>query len=256
MARLTYGQKAQRLLVFLLALRHPQIATALAKYRFDDAELATGWALLSAMSKLRLDLVPTTDPKLLAELDAWENTWFPVIAAVLQYASPQAYEFVFRNLSQESGPAVVITVRALCERVRMLPLPKAEGGLGREGKAARDLLERRGLTEAELQSPERILELISKIQPTPLPARDLEAEEAAERAMWAWYLQWSAIARVAVKDRRLLKLMGYRKTATGQITEPEPPSDDDTEEDEDDADVDPVTPEPAEDVDPAPSPTT
>jgi hypothetical protein len=131
--------------------------------------------------------------------------------------------------------------------VREFRLPKSEGGLGREGRAARELLERRGLTDAEIHNAQQILDVIGKIAPAPAPARDIAAEEEAEKAMWAWYLQWSAIARVAVKERKLLKLMGYRKTATGQVVEPEVPEDGEEEEEDDDEDV--VDPEPS---DPAP----
>ncbi len=48
----------------------------------------------------------------------------------------------------------------------------------------------------------------------PLPDLEkIEAEEAsfdkAERELWAWYLEWSAIARNAIKQRSLLKKLGF-----------------------------------------------
>jgi hypothetical protein len=30
--------------------------------------------------------------------------------------------------------------------------------------------------------------------------------------LWGWYLEWSAIARVAVRDRRLLRALGFLNT--------------------------------------------
>jgi hypothetical protein len=40
----------------------------------------------------------------------------------------------------------------------------------------------------------------------PVSAEEQEAElEAAESALWAWYLEWSKIARIAIKQRPLLR---------------------------------------------------
>ena len=33
--------------------------------------------------------------------------------------------------------------------------------------------------------------------------------------MWAWYLEWSQIARVAIKQRSLLKELGFLTTRRG-----------------------------------------
>lgn len=232
MARLTYGQKAQRVLVFLLALRNSRIATALAKYGFDDAELALGWDFLSRLSRGRLDIAPLADPKLVAELDAFENEWFPVVSAVLQHSHPAAHELVFRNLGQVSGPDVVVGVRTFIERLERLPRPESEGGLGAEGRAALELLARRGLTERVVAPAKSTLETIARIEPARAPERDPEEDARAEREMWSWYLQWSQIARVAVRERRLLKQLGFLRTPTGAVVEPELPAEPEEEEEE------------------------
>ena len=36
-----------------------------------------------------------------------------------------------------------------------------------------------------------------------------KARKAAEEAMWAWYLEWSTIARHAISDRNLLRALGF-----------------------------------------------
>jgi len=36
-----------------------------------------------------------------------------------------------------------------------------------------------------------------------------------EAAMWAWYLEWSQIARVAIKQRSLLKELGFLAARRG-----------------------------------------
>jgi hypothetical protein len=41
---------------------------------------------------------------------------------------------------------------------------------------------------------------------------DPEEEAAAIGALWSWYLEWSGIARVAIKDRRVLRMLGFLRT--------------------------------------------
>jgi hypothetical protein len=41
------------------------------------------------------------------------------------------------------------------------------------------------------------------------PVVDATAIEEAERTLWAWYLEWSAIARQVIQDGRLLREMGF-----------------------------------------------
>ncbi len=44
----------------------------------------------------------------------------------------------------------------------------------------------------------------------------VEAREAATAEMWSWYLEWSQIARTVIKNRRLLRSLGFlRRTSTG-----------------------------------------
>ncbi|UJR85771.1 hypothetical protein [Sandaracinus amylolyticus] len=230
MARLTYGQKAKRVLVFLLALRNRSIASSLARYGFDDAELKLGWEHLSNLSRGRLDVVTTASPKLVNDVDAFENEWFPVVGATLQHKHPDAHELVFRNLSQATGAGAVINVRTFLERLERLPKSKTEGGLGREGKVAMDLLAKRGLTPDVIAPVKKTLDRIAQIEPaTAAPERNAEQDAIAEREMWEWYLQWSAIARIAVKERRLLKLMGFLQTSAGVVVDPELEEEEDEE---------------------------
>ena len=71
--------------------------------------------------------------------------------------------------------------------------------------------------------------------------------EAAEQELWTWYLEWSAIARVAISDRRLLRSLGflrYKSQASGAEDE------DESDDPEDPEDV--VEPAPTDE--PAPMP--
>ncbi len=229
MAKLTIGQKATRVVAFLMGIRNPRIAAALEAHGFTEDDLATGWRTVAGLTKgrLGLKLEERTDPKLVEEIDAWENKWFPIVSAVLQHNHPAAHELVFRNLTQTSGPEVVVSVGTMLERLEQLPKDKAEGGLGREGRAARELLTRRGLDRKVITQAQGYLKRAAQFDPTPNTGRNVTVEEelAAEREMWRWYLEWSGIARVAISDRRLLRQLGFLQNASGKIVEdvePEP----------------------------------
>lgn len=50
---------------------------------------------------------------------------------------------------------------------------------------------------------------------------DGSRQQAAEEALWAWYLEWGGIARLVVSDRRALRAMGFlsRRRAGGDEAE-------------------------------------
>jgi hypothetical protein len=227
MSKLTIGQKAGRSLQFLLGVRNRRIAASLKQHGFGERDLANGWTLLSTLTTGRLNVTapPAADPRLVVDLDGWENKWFPITAATLASNYPDVHAHVFRNLAQTSGSEVVITVSTFLERIEGLAKPKEEGGLGREGRAARELLVKRGLTAAVIAEARDIIEKIGTIEPEEEAARFVpsEEDEAAERKLWAWYLEWSRIARVAITDRRLLRQLGFLQSAAGNIEEPVEP---------------------------------
>jgi len=223
MAKLTIGQKAERVVKFLLALRSPRIAAALAQHGFTQADLDEGWDLLRKITRTRLDVpaedAAPVDPDALRALDAWENKWFAIAAATLKRRAPKAHDWVFRNLSQTEGVAVIVSVGTFIERWEQLDKAEKEGGLGATGKEAKKILEQRGLTKDTIAEAKTLLKKLGKVE-GPLPdlekiaAEDASFEEA-ETALWAWYLEWSKIARTAITQRSLLRQLGFLRTTAG-----------------------------------------
>lgn len=219
MARLTIGQKAERVLKLLIALRNPRIAAPLTRHGFTNVDLDEGWTLLRNVTRTKLDFVEapqTTDPDALRTLDIWENQWFVIADATLKRHAPPIYEHVFRNLSQTDGMAVIVSVGTFIERLEAIDRPEWDGGFGQAGKEARSLLAQRGLTEMVVDEAKALLERIRNVD-GPLPDLEkLAAEDAcfekAEAALWAWYLEWSAIARRAITQRGLLRQLGFLRT--------------------------------------------
>lgn len=225
MAKLTIGQKAHRVLLLLLGLRNPKIAAILAKHGFTDEDLAEGWALLRAITRTRLDTVPSggptpiyVDPTTLATLDEWENKWFPIAKATLQRRAPKVHDWMFLNLAQAEGPQVIITVGTFIDRWELLDKPKDKGGYGPGGKEAKKLLDTRGLRPDVVKEAKALLEILTSVASgppssdgSPGPAAQPESFEAAEAALWAFYLEWGPITRTVIKDRRMLKALGFLK---------------------------------------------
>ncbi len=207
MSKQTIGQKAARVLTFLLGLRIPAVATTLSRFGFTAEDLQEGWDLLSRLTHGRLNAAPPADANLVAEIDAWENTWLRVAKATLESKAPAAAAMVFANLVQTQGPGVVVSVGTFVERVQRLDAAASEGGLGRAGKSAQQLLAKRGLTQAELDRAKALLARVKSLDETPAPAPD--TSDVAERALWAWYLEWSGIARVAIQDRTTRRRLGF-----------------------------------------------
>ncbi|MDI1428077.1 hypothetical protein [Polyangium sorediatum] len=236
MARLTIGQKAERVLKLLIALRNPRIAAALARHGFTGADLDEGWTLLKNVTRTKLDFVeapPNTDPDALRALDAWENQWFVIGDATLKRHAPEVHAQVFRNLSQTDGMAVIVSVGTFVERLDIIDRPEWDGGFGQAGKDARSLLAQRGLTEQVIDEAKALLEKFRNVD-GPIPdlakiAAEDESFEKAEAALWAWYLEWSAIARRAITQRSLLRQLGFlRTTPSGKdvdVTDDEAPED-------------------------------
>src|SRR5690606_24103354 len=86
---------------------------------------------------------------------------------------------------------------------------------------------KRGLTPALVGDIEALLARLPALQRNAAPLGPTpEERQAAEDAMWGWYLEWSQIARVAIRDGRLLRQLGFSSRpsstrATDEATEEE-----------------------------------
>ncbi len=208
MSRLTLGQKAQRVLELLFGMRNARIASLLAAHGFTEKDLDKGWTLLKALTENRLANVPPppADPSILLRVDQWENMWFPIAEASLQYSYPEAYDYLFNNLHQTDGVDVLVSVGTFIDRFNQLASQKNV----KDAAAAHKRLVERGLNKATVDEAEQLLKAAGTIsKQVPPPAIDPKQQQAAEDALWHWYLEWSGIARVVIKDRRLLHQLGF-----------------------------------------------
>lgn len=213
MSGLSVGQRAERVLQLLMGLRNGRVASKLAAYGFTDKVRHQGWQLLEALTENRLDKLPSAsaNPALLSDLDAWENKWFPIANVSLAVHYPAAHQFLFNNLHQTDGLDVLISVGTFLRRLDELPGRKDVKDAG----AARKLLGERGLTDATLAVAKELLDRAGHVaKEPPPPAVTPEQAQAAEKALWDWYLEWSTIARTAISNRRLLRELGFLRSAS------------------------------------------
>src|SRR5690606_27889066 len=67
-----------------------------------------------------------------------------------------------------------------------------------------------GLTAERAAKARALLSRLREIEAARSMTRvSVGREELAAEAMWAWYLEWSAIARAAIKNRTLLRALGF-----------------------------------------------
>lgn len=235
--KLTLTEKAHRVVRLVLGMRNPRVAKELARYGFTEAVVEEGWRLLQAAGGFRTSSTgrPPENDDTIAMLDEWENEWFPIVDAVLKRPHPAVHAQLFTQLAQTSGPGVALTVRTLIERVGMMSA--GAGGYGPEGIAARQTLEKHGFTDAVMASATLLLDALSKTADLDNVTDDV-AEREKEKAvaeMWAWYLQWKQIARIAIVNRALLRQLGLvhaKSTVAGDGSDDET-ADGGEEEDED-----------------------
>jgi hypothetical protein len=222
---ITMGMKAERALRLLLGLRNPRIATALAAHGFTDKDRQEGWELLQALGKTRFDSVNVpTDMQTIQALDAWENIWFPITGAALARRYPASHARLFLNLSQTEGPEVALSVRTFLDRYDAMS--KGEGAYGPEGVKAAEILNYRGLNAGVLGEARALLAALGQVAPpqVPLSVEEQKAElQHAEDTLWGWYLEWSQVARVAIKQRALLRQLGFlERSGSGTEEETDP----------------------------------
>jgi hypothetical protein len=92
-------------------------------------------------------------------------------------------------------------------------------------RAALGKLRRRGLTDERIAEARQAFARFRSAESQPLP--DLNSRrakiQAAELALWKYFVEWGQIARAAINEPRLLALLGYGAGTNDDEEQPEPP---------------------------------
>jgi hypothetical protein len=220
MARLTSDQKAHRVLQFLLGLRLPAALKALQRHGFTAADLSDGWDRLRALSQV--PTAPDTSDAHLPALEAlyaFEATWVPIARISLRQHHPEVAQWIFAQLPASERGAVILRVRVFCDLVSTLQA----GARGPAGTAAVQMLQRRGLTDERIAEARVLLDAAQGAAPSNVP--DPAKQHALDAALWTWYVEWSGLARIAIKERRVLRALGFLQTQREASTEADPEDD-------------------------------
>jgi hypothetical protein len=224
---LTLNEKIRRIISLIIAARDPGIFPILASRGFTQEVLEEGWSLVSlaAGAKLHNPLAVSAMPEiartLLAKLDTWEDSWYPLISATLERHHPALQAQVFENLGRTSGPELVLSISVLLDRLNGM-------SQSAEGQQALALLVARGVTEEVLQEARGIINKLKTFEGTVQPELEAQIRLGQEKvidAAWAWYREWSQIARTVVQRKDQLKRLGLRNSRkgnaeSGEVTEP------------------------------------
>jgi hypothetical protein len=186
---------------FLMGLRNPRAHRELMAYGLTREVLEEGQNLL------------------LMNLDAFENQWFPIAKVVLSRHFPDVSEWLFNNLGQTQGIDLVVGVDAFVSRIR--ELDAGTSPFADRGKQAIALLRGRGFSVDVQAAVEALIQRITEFDSTPAVPVDTKEESKNVAALWAWYLEWSGIARTVIKDRRVLKSLGFLRPKSAQTEEEE-----------------------------------
>lgn len=166
--------------------------------------------------------------RLLQEVDAFENKWFPRTRNIIRRVVPrdrrQAFEGAFfKNLDQQPlGPGVIVSVGTYLSRLDGL----AQSG-DADAKRVRKTLVARGLTEEKLR---QVRDLLGKLevgggappQPLKVPIDEITKAHRAQREaledLRDWYNDWATTFRqvFGVKDQLKLGLTTVKRGASGK----------------------------------------
>lgn len=189
--------------------------------------------------------------RLLQELDAFENKWFPRTQKIIRRVVPRdrrdAFEGAFfKNLEQQPlGPGVMVSVGTYLSRLDGL----AQSG-DADAKRVRKTLVARGLTEEKLA---QVRDLLGKLevgggaapaQPLKVSADEITKAHRVQREaledLRDWYNDWATTFRqiFGVKDQIKLGLTTVKRSTSGKEEVVEEDDGDEEEDEVDDGEAD------------------
>jgi hypothetical protein len=219
MTTLSTAGKARRLLEFMLGLRDDRVLRLLESRGFSASDHEQGWQLLRNLGMTRsVPVASSGNGALETAIESWRLEWTRIARVSLARSFPELCDALFRASKKKDQTPLVLLLRFLDR------LEKLQSARDTNSRAALAKLASRGLTS------ERIAEgraLVDQLKRPALPAvpnanQRRSAIKKAEDALWAYYIEWSEIARAVIKDRRLLDVLGYGEKAAPHEVMPAP----------------------------------
>ncbi len=215
-----------RLLDLLKAIgTRPPIRGILEGVGYTPAEHLRGWNLLHACTGFYIGSpVIEVDRKVVAAtstLDKSDERTDTLIDASLKHRAPNVRAFLVEGIKTGTGAESVLYFATLVPRLQAVHAGTAEGLTAAEQSKASDVLEERGLGVERCAELAALVKEAQGVNSAPAPAPlDRTELDAALRAARAFYEEWSEIARVEIKRRDYLILLGLA-TRRSRTTEDE-----------------------------------
>ena len=203
----TLEETPMRVTQFLLALATRPLARRLLERRgYDKREHQRGWRLLEKAGSYESDEA-ITDLEVrdaIAEADRWDEPGIRIIRAAFT-RHPDARAAVLKGIEPVAGPAAVLNVAKLLERLNALEKTK-------EGQAALATLAERGIDAAERGRMAALVKIAKRgTQPQPVDESDESKQEAYMQTLVElrdWYTEWAEVARINITRRDYLIALG------------------------------------------------
>ncbi len=205
------------------------IAAVLATRGYTTAVHREGWHLLHAVSGFEDDMPPAVDEDpgvrdAVAAIDAWDEPNFRIARATLAMKFPEQEAALFAGgLAPAVGVGALLTVKTFLDRLDAL-----EHG-SKTDKAALARLAERGITKDERKRLRGLLTQAASaanIGPAEEPAQPAGADKKQEEliALYAWFSEWSEVARTLIKRRDHLIALGLASRKKKQAAPAPAPS--------------------------------
>jgi hypothetical protein len=240
--KLDYGslELLSRVMRFLVAVQTPSLLVRARREGYSATEHELGQTLWKRASGLDRPLdhyfarsvITVSDSaetqRLLQEIDAFENVWFPRTRAIIRRAVPlarrDAFEAAFfADLTQQPlGPAVVGSVTTYLTRVEGLDQSSQP-----DAKAVRTLLQQRGLTAGKIADVRRLMTQLGELTAPAVPTDSNEykhadaAQREALQELADWYRDWATTLRTVFPTRDQIKLGLTRVKRSDARAEPQ-----------------------------------
>ena len=212
---------AARVLTFLIAVgKYFPIRAALATRGYTEADHELAWGYLKTLAVFPAGSASTVDRTVrdaVVAIDAWDEPNFAIIRAVLENRHPEVVDFLFENLSPKQGPEAVVSVSTLLDRLDALENAPERKATRKADQAALATLASRGYPAGERA---RLRGLVAAAQTLVVEAPISDAErEATLQKLYAWFNEWSTIARMVLVRRDHQIAVGIAKRRKAKTDE-------------------------------------
>ncbi|APR77025.1 Hypothetical protein A7982_02372 [Minicystis rosea] len=189
-------------------------------YTQDDHE--RGWQLTFKASGYRrpapVILESPAAVEAIAAIDKWDEPTFRIARAALVGAFKEQHDFVFQDLTAQTGAASVVSVTTFLDRLDALESGEDRKATRKVDQAALKKLTARGITKEERTRMRDLLVIARGPSAETTPAPEAEDDDSIEEQireakieLWRWYAEWAEIARADIRRRDWLIVLGLAK---------------------------------------------